>query len=425
MTNVNYWLGFIAGILYVYVIICCYNQSLNIKKAITYYDWTIIIICSLTVSLNSLYNHIALIVPSSFAIMFILFYLIFREKVGITFYKTLYIAFVAVLAEFILSIIMLSFVSNIEALNTQIPLKFLFTIVMSHVLYFIFKIKWVCRLGHKVVNRLLQSKIIVYISILGFCILAYNYLIYTLDLENILLYFVSLFLTIIIIICSYFYFKQLYDNKLLELRNKYLEENLDLFKDTLKDYRECKHNIINDFLFIKTLCDTETQELIDVKMVKYYKDRELINNIKDIPKGFQGLIYAKWRIAKKYKIELILYSDCSIGYKNLGYKLYVDLCEVVSLALDNAIEAAKDSKIKAIFFDIQKAEKNNIKINVTNTFSNTIDLNLIGEKNYSTKNRNSGVGLNYMQRLNKNIQIEKEIAHNLFKVNINIQIKKA
>ncbi|MDO4376120.1 MAG: hypothetical protein Q4C33_02995, partial [bacterium] len=56
-----------------------------------------------------------------------------------------------------------------------------------------------------------------------------------------------------------------------------------------------------------------------------------------------------------------------------------------------------------------------------NTFSNFVDIDKLGEKNYSTKNRNTGLGLNYIQELNKNIEIKRIVSDNNFKTIISIK----
>lgn len=63
-------------------------------------------------------------------------------------------------------------------------------------------------------------------------------------------------------------------------------------------------------------------------------------------------------------------------------------------------------------------------LKVINKFSNKINLNEIGNKDYSTKNRNSGLGLNYISKIkNKNIKTNIQIVNNLFIASIEYEIK--
>lgn len=60
----------------------------------------------------------------------------------------------------------------------------------------------------------------------------------------------------------------------------------------------------------------------------------------------------------------------------------------------------------------------NIVIEIINPFINDVNLNQIDNKNYSTKRKTTGLGLNHIKNLNKKIKVKKEIIYNLFKVSI-------
>ena len=62
------------------------------------------------------------------------------------------------------------------------------------------------------------------------------------------------------------------------------------------------------------------------------------------------------------------------------------------IALDNAIESSLKSKQKIISIYIYD-DNNNICIEVKNSFSSNMDVDLIGNKNYSTKGKKHGLGL--------------------------------
>ena len=52
--------------------------------------------------------------------------------------------------------------------------------------------------------------------------------------------------------------------------------------------------------------------------------------------------------------------------------------------MDNAIEASSNAKIKAVYINLDE-DNNKVIIEILNTYSNDIDLDNIGNKNYSTK----------------------------------------
>jgi len=203
------------------------------------------------------------------------------------------------------------------------------------------------------------------------------------------------------------------------MKNKYLEESLNSFDHTLYEYKELKHNVINDFMFIKTIIDENEQSLLDEKLKKYSKNYNTMIDIDLIPKGFQGLAYIKTLLAKQKNVQLVIkiqeFEEC----ENLEHKLYIDLCEILAISLDNAIEAASDSKDKSVFVS-GKIASDGITVEIFNSFNNSIDLNKLGDRGYTTKEGGSGIGLNYISELNNKITVKKEIIDNLFKTIISI-----
>ena len=99
-------------------------------------------------------------------------------------------------------------------------------------------------------------------------------------------------------------------------------------------------------------------------------------------------------------------------------KDYIDLCNILGILIDNAIDASILTKNKIIEININET-KEYTDIKMLNTFVNSIDLNNIGKKNYSTKEYKSGIGLNYIKNVkNNNIKVNFSIINNLFITNI-------
>ena len=100
--------------------------------------------------------------------------------------------------------------------------------------------------------------------------------------------------------------------------------------------------------------------------------------------------------------------------------IYLDTCEVIAICLDNAIEASVDTEEKLICMGLY-TDEDCYTIDITNSFNNFVDVDKLGEKDYSTKNRNSGLGLNYIENLNKDIKIKRIISDKNFKTIITIK----
>ena len=97
------------------------------------------------------------------------------------------------------------------------------------------------------------------------------------------------------------------------------------------------------------------------------------------------------------------------------------------ILLDNAIEAAEETEEKVINVVVRESAKNNIQlISIENSYANKeIDTEKIFEKNYSTKHRNSGIGLWEVKNIiakNKNVTLVTTKDEKLFKQELYIQI---
>ena len=129
-----------------------------------------------------------------------------------------------------------------------------------------------------------------------------------------------------------------------------------------------------------------------------------------MPQGLEGLLYLKKYEAENKTVNLIINYNSKIKISN---KDYLDLCDVLGIFLDNAIESS-NGKEKIVLLDAHD-KKNSIIITITNKFNNYINLSKIGEKNYSTKKVKSGIGLYYVNNLkNKRITTDIKIINNLF-----------
>ena len=87
-------------------------------------------------------------------------------------------------------------------------------------------------------------------------------------------------------------------------------------------------------------------------------------------------------------------------FDKLESKLYYKVCKIVGILIDNAIEAAVDTKEKFILIEMFK-QKNTLNIIIENSFNNSVDLNDINKKGFSTKGKNRGYGLHIVNKLVK------------------------
>jgi len=252
-----------------------------------------------------------------------------------------------------------------------------------------------------------------YIEIVTITIIFLNIItnLLTKNLNNRYIVFLAISSILFIILCYNIIINDKYHISELKELNNNLKLSHKAYSSTIDECRELKHNLKNDLLTIKSLIPNKYQDCINELLLKYNKKYEWISKIDDIPEGIQGVIYLKSNEAKKKKIKM--YIDVKDNIKEIN-KDYFSLCSVLGIVLDNAIENCSKSKGKTISVFIKNIG-NELNIEVINVFSNKVDLDKIGNKNYSTKKIKSGIGLNYIKKLRKkNLSVNYNIINNLF-----------
>ncbi len=167
--------------------------------------------------------------------------------------------------------------------------------------------------------------------------------------------------------------------------------------DNISSFDHDFKNIMNGMGgFIKTK-NLEGLEKMYNDIISEYKSTE---NIKEFSKetinnpAIYNLITNKYMDAKKYNIKFNL--DVYIDFSTLKIKTY-ELCRILGILIDNAIESAKECDQKVINVKFIKDNYNNRNlIVVENSCKNyLIDINKIKEKGFTTKKNKllHGIGL--------------------------------
>lgn len=158
-------------------------------------------------------------------------------------------------------------------------------------------------------------------------------------------------------------------NELMTIRSKAIDKNAS------KEFIEYMDSVIGD--------------KVSTSISKYSKFTHLPSN------GLKGFFYYKSMEAERRGIKVSANVSKKIEnsfLKDLDTKTYKDLARLIGVYLDNAIDASEKSEDKKLGIEIYLI-KENIKIIITNTFSNDVDLSKIGKERYTTKGKNYGHGL--------------------------------
>ena len=97
-------------------------------------------------------------------------------------------------------------------------------------------------------------------------------------------------------------------------------------------------------------------------------------------------------------------------------KIY-DLCKILGILLDNALEAAYESSKKYVELSISKGSQNAIVIEIINSHAGELNKDKIFENGYTTKPGHSGFGLWEVKKIierNKNCSLKTSVTDMLF-----------
>jgi two-component system sensor histidine kinase AgrC len=213
-------------------------------------------------------------------------------------------------------------------------------------------------------------------------------------------YLRSAILIIILVILAIILYKK---NREIESQKNLLEEYAISVDNLYNDIRTYKHDINNILLSLKYTIDNN-----NIKEIKSYfsknienlhgldlDDYKTISKISNIhSKALKGLILSKYHKSTElgidFEISMISFDIFSTNVVD------IDLCRMIGIILDNAIEANEHLSSKRIIIETEKTGPS-WKLKISNTFS----LDKIHNDLSSTKSCNRGIGLKSLKMLVK------------------------
>ncbi|HEX2947199.1 MAG TPA: GHKL domain-containing protein [Clostridia bacterium] len=206
-------------------------------------------------------------------------------------------------------------------------------------------------------------------------------------------------------------------------QQKFYNESL---RSTLFDLRRFKHDWINNLTVINSMLKmdkiTELRQYISELIAQNSEHASTeIFNLKNA--GLFGIISSKINQAREKGVTV----DLSIigEIENIPGVKISELCEIIGIFLDNAIEEACKST-KSIGLKMQNANSY-IEISIFNNCENKPDLQMITKEGYSTKGDGRGMGLAITKRIiekNRNILHITSYEDNIFTQTIEILKRK-
>lgn len=389
------------------------------------------VIIMITINYMLINNFIKTVIATIILMFF--YYLLYREKIKKCIITPLYSQFIVMISELIYIGIILIILSVNAADLTKIFFGSLLTnILIAAITFVIVQFKFIKKLYDfilKITDRIKEIQLII-ISIILMVIANL--------LTAFVYYQVSLIYLLVIntiIILTYTVFMFLYlkaNNKYIKVYDKYNNtlNSLKEYEDILSRYRISNHENKNQLLTIRGM--------IKNKKVASYIDEIVENKIKDdeklmfesliIPEGgLRGLIYSKLLLMKENDIEYELSIAKNVKTTDLSKMdddLVLNICNIVGVYLDNAIEEVKKLEEKYIVIEMYKDDTLNIAI--TNNYDGNIDIDNIDNVGYSTKGKNHGYGLSLVKQIlngNKKIKNIRRISEDEFTQELKIKYK--
>lgn len=238
--------------------------------------------------------------------------------------------------------------------------------------------------------------------------------------------------SIYLIICFNFIKTQ---NRYHKINDKYNTtlNSLKEYEEILDIYRVSNHENKNQLLTIRAMIIKKE------KNIPEYIDKIIDNKIKDDEKlmfdtsiipagGLRAIIYSKILYMKENKIDFNLKVDHkvrTVELIELGEDLILDICKIIGVFLDNAIEAVNELKNKKVNIVLTTDEKH-LYIEISNNFQGEIDMTKLDDKGYTSKSNGHGYGLSLVKKIisnNDKLENKRKITKNMFTQKLIIKTK--
>ena len=224
--------------------------------------------------------------------------------------------------------------------------------------------------------------------------------------------------------------------KMLEQKNRYIKVNnkYNMTNTTLKELEQnvtrlkiTNHENKNQLLTIRNMIKKgeDSKKLIKhiEKIVdkKVKDDEQLMFQTSTITNSMiSSIIYSKMLTMKENNINASLLVDRDIKdlyLSDMSEDLSVEVCKVIGVFLDNAIEEVMTLEERIINIEFY-AEGKMLCISISNNFIGEIDFEKLDDPGYTTKENGHGYGLSLVNEIvndNEKLSMDREIDDNIFK----------
>ena len=341
--------------------------------------------------------------------------------------------FVSVLSESVI----LKLFTNLFNLNTinivSIPIyRFLLTLLVQVFVFIIYILIKYSKLEISLLEYVSKKSKIIFIINCFFAILAIiiQFLITGFYLNKLPIYIVILSnLSLILYFLLSIY--SLIKTTQLEIANLNLEQEKEhnrILKVAQDDIRGFRHDFSNIICTIGGYVHSQDMEGITNYFEQIQTDVIKVNNLTALSPdiinnpAIYALVTAKYDKASNLNINMSV--EVFMDLNTINMKIY-EFTRILGILLDNAIEAADECDERNVYVHIRNDKRHNRQLLIVeNTYKDkNINTDKIYEKNYSTKPKNTGLGLWEVRQLlkrNNNLNLYTTKTERLFKQQLEI-----
>ena len=418
----------------IYVIAILLERKINFKDYKLYITLALFVVCAITC-----FKYVGSLIrfPIMTVTVCIGNYYLFRRNLRETLTSSVFEQLLFFFVEILLTIVLV-FIFHVD--SSKIGGDFLgnlFFVVLislsSVVMILVFPcIKKLYKLFLKITYKINIRRLSVYILII---IISMNffYISNFLEIDFQKVFVINIIFVVIYMFILFYAMHKQNENIKFKEENKILINNLNEYEKMLDHQRISNHENKNQLLTIKGMLDTDNEKVSDyideIVKEKRADDEVLYTKTKRIPAGgLQGLVYQKMLIMKDKDIQInlniskkLIGIDFTDEFKEINY----DICRIVGVFLDNAIEEVIKAKKKEREILVSMYIDEYFIIEISNIFFGDIEINRLTEKGYTSKGKGRGYGLSLVDRIiNKNDRLELEtiVINNIFTQKLKIKM---
>lgn len=301
---------------------------------------------------------------------------------------------------------------------------FISNISISIIVLLISKIPITLKLYNKLYEFVAKINNITVITLLFSALYVYSIFVFNIYYggDPKILIIISAVISVLSFILVYIFFKTKDDY--YKINDRYNSSLLSLkeLENVLTNQRIDNHENKNQLMTIRNMTKNKkvTSFIDSILNNTIPDDKRIMQETSIIPSGgLRGLVYSKLLLMNKNNIEYELDIASSIRIVDMidyGDDTMIDICKILGIFLDNAIEEVLNIEDKFIVVEMY-IEEDILFISITNTFDNSNDKNDIYKPGVSTKGNGHGYGLSLVKKIVKNndkLETYHEITENEF-----------